>query len=107
MRQAVYSNFSTATDVADYLVKRGVPFRESHEIVGTIVKHCEQNERDFFSMTAEELKSFSGAIGDDILEIIRPENSTERKTSMGGTSLSEVGRQIAELKKRLEEATRI
>jgi argininosuccinate lyase len=107
MLQAVYSNFSTATDIADYLVKRGVPFRESHEIVGTIVKHCEQNERDFFSMTVEEFKSFSAAIGDDILEIVTPENSTERKTSMGSTSLSELGRQIAELRRRLEEATRI
>ena len=107
MRQAVYSNFSTATDIADYLVKKGVPFRQSHEIVGTIVKFCEVNKKDFFNLDINELKEFSPAISDDILECIRPESSTERKQSMGSTAVVEIERQVRVLKERLEEATRI
>ena len=99
MRDAVYSNFSTATDVADYLAKKGVPFRKSHEIVGNIVRHCEENGVDFFKLTYEELREFSHAFGEDITGSINPESSTERKQSMGSTALREIEGQIRELRK--------
>jgi len=102
MRRAVFSNFSTATDIADYLVKKGVPFRESHEIVGKIVRHCEETGKDFFSLAREDLTAFSSVIDNDITEIVNPESSTERKLSMGSTALKEVDRQIVLLKAEIE-----
>jgi argininosuccinate lyase len=101
MKQSVYRNFSTATDLADYLVKKGVPFRQSHEIVGTIVRDCEKNKKDFFAMTAEEFSVYSDKIGDDVKEIIDPISSTERKLSAGSTSTTEIKKQIESLRKML------
>ena len=100
MRAAVYSNFSTATDAADYLVKKGVPFRESHAIVGSIVRYCEDSQKDFFSLGVDEFKKFSPLIEDDIIDCVKPEGSTERKQSMGSTAKSEIERQIAALKEK-------
>jgi len=100
MRLAVYSNFSTATDVADYLVKKGVPFRESHSIVGSIVRYCEDSQKDFFSLDVSDFKKFSPLIEDDVIDCVKPEGSTERKQSMGSTAKTEIERQIAALKER-------
>ncbi|HOH36137.1 MAG TPA: argininosuccinate lyase [Spirochaetota bacterium] len=102
MRQAVFSNYSTATDLADYLARKGLPFREAHEVSGSIVKFCETSGKDFFSLTLEEIKKFSDCFESDIVEILNPENSTERKLSLGSTSLSEVRKQIIELKNIIE-----
>ncbi len=99
MGESVYSNFSTATDLADYLVMKGVPFRQSHEIVGNIVRFCEENNKDFFTLKLEDISHFSEAIGDDIADILNPELSTERKASIGSTARRECELQIVELKK--------
>jgi argininosuccinate lyase len=101
MSKAVYSNYSTATDLADYLVKKGVPFRESHEISGSIVKYCETEGADFFSLSLEQLKGFSPVFDKDILNVIDPSESTERKLSKGSTSSTEVARQISILKEKI------
>ncbi len=101
MKNAAATGYSTATDLADYLVKKGVPFRKSHEIVGNIVKHCESTGADFFSMAPEELKKFSGAFDDDVRESLDPASSTERKMSAGGTSRGEVFAQIKSLREKL------
>ncbi len=102
MKQSVYSNYSTATDLADYLVKKGMPFRKSHEVVGNIVRHCEETGADFFSLTAAELGTFSDLFEEDIAEIIQPETSTERKLSPGSTAKKEVLAQAALIKKELK-----
>lgn len=102
MRDAVRRNFSTATDLADYLAKKGVPFRKAHEIVGTVVRSCEQKGVDFFSLTPAGLKEFSPEFGDDIGDILSPEGSTDRKESAGGTAKKEVIRQIAMIRKKLD-----
>ena len=94
MQKAVFRNFSTATDLADYLTNKKVPFRKSHEIVGSIVKYCEKNGVDFFAMSVQDLKRFSDVFEDDITEILNPKNSTERKLSIGSTSVLQVERQI-------------
>ena len=101
MRKAVFSNFSTATDLADYLARKGVPFRNSHEIVGRIVRFCEEKGIDFFSMKSEDFRKFSSDFGDDIADVVNPETSVERKLSSGGTSKKEVLAQIEAIKKRL------
>jgi argininosuccinate lyase len=101
MKKAVYRNFSTATDLADYLAKKGLPFRKSHEISGKIVKYCEETDTDFFSIDINTLKAFSDVFQDDIADSINPENSTERKLSPGSTSKTEILKQISELKKLL------
>ncbi len=100
---AVYKNFSTATDVADYLVMQGIPFRQAHEIVGSIVKYCEQNKKDFFTLSLDELKSFSEKFDTDIYEYIDPQKSTERKKSYGSTSLESIENQIKLLQGKLHE----
>ncbi len=99
MREGVYKNFSTATDLADYLVKKGVPFRESHEISGKIVRYCETEKKDFFRLTSAELKTFSPLIDDEIGEILDPEKATERKLSAGSTSTDSVLKQIGLIRK--------
>lgn len=100
MRQGVYSNFSTATDLADYLVRKGLPFRECHEISGSIVRYCETENRDFFKLTLDELKKFSDVFDAEILGILDPADSAERKLSAGSTSRLEIMKQIEILKKR-------
>lgn len=99
MNASVYSNFSTATDLADYLVKKGVPFRQSHEIVGSVVKYCEDNDEDFFTLSPDKLRDFSSLVEDDVTEVISPEGSTERKLSPGSTARKQVLKQIEDLKK--------
>jgi len=94
MKKAVFGNFSTATDFADYLVKKGVPFRKSHEISGSVVRYCEKEGKDFFTLPVEEFRKFSDVIDDDVREVINPLSSTERKLSAGSTSMSEVRKQI-------------
>jgi argininosuccinate lyase len=94
MTASVYSNFSTATDLADYLAKKGVPFRESHEIIGSIVYYCEKNKKNYFKLTIDELKKFSDYFTQGVEEIINPESSPERKESAGSTSRNEVLKQI-------------
>ncbi len=101
MKKAVYRNFSTATDLADYLTRKGLPFRKSHEISGNIVKYCEETNTDFFTIDLSRLKTFSDVFANDIFEIINPEKSTERKLSPGSTSKKEILKQISELKKLL------
>ena len=101
MINAVYSNFSTATDLADYLVKKGLAFRECHEIAGSIVKYCEKEGKDFFKLTVKELKNFSPLFENDITEILNPENSTERKLSAGSTAKSEITNQIEIIKSKI------
>ena len=101
MRGSVRRNFSTATDIADYLAKKGIPFRKSHEIVGNIVRHCEEKGIDYFSLTYNDLKAFSDAFDKDAAELLEPENSTERKESPGSTSIDEIKKQLKKIRNML------
>ncbi len=101
MKKAVFSNFSTATDVADYLARKGVPFRKSHEIVGRLVRSCEEQGTDFFALKAEDFKKLAPEFDDDIVGIVDPVNSVEGKLSAGSTAKKEVVAQIEALKKLL------
>jgi argininosuccinate lyase len=99
MKAGLYNNFSTATDVADYLVKKGLSFRESHEVVGSMVGYCEKNNVRFFDLPLETLNNFSSLFADDVKEVFDPEFSTERKKSSGATSKKEIQKQIKVLKR--------
>ncbi|MEW6328351.1 MAG: argininosuccinate lyase [Thermodesulfobacteriota bacterium] len=86
VNEAVQKGFLTATDLADYLVLRGVPFREAHAIVGRIVRYCLDKGCELTDLSLEELKKFSDRIKADIFEYIRPERSVESRASTGGTA---------------------
>ncbi len=90
--------FSLATDVAEYLVKKGVPFRKAHEITGRMVRYCIDNNKSIEEMEIKELRRFSPLIGSDIKSLLSPEGSVRAKVSQGGTSPDEVKRQIRMLK---------
>lgn len=74
MKKAVHGGFLNATEVADYLVNKNVPFRDAHSIVGKIVIYCEDNNKAIEELTLEELKKFSEAIDSDIYSFIDYEN---------------------------------
>jgi len=98
MRAVAGKAYSTATDIAEYLVKKRIPFREAHEITGKIVLYCIRNKKQFEELSINEFKKFSSAIAKDIYSRIRAEDSIKAKTSRGGTAPSEVKKQIKRLK---------
>jgi len=91
--------YSTATDMAEYLVKRGLPFRKSHEITGKIVLHCMKKGKKLEELTLKELNTFSPFIRNDIYSCLKAEESVKNKKSRGSTSPDEVKRQIQRLRK--------
>jgi argininosuccinate lyase len=99
MSRTAGEGFSTATDVAEYLVKKGVPFREAHEITGKIVSHCIRTGKDLSSLELGVLQAFSPVISEDILTALQPGESVKARSSYGGTSPTEVRRQIKRYRK--------
>ncbi|HJV34403.1 argininosuccinate lyase [Geomonas sp.] len=98
MKQAAGAGFSTATDVADYLVRKGLPFRDAHEVVGKSVRYCVENDKDIPELTLEEWKQFSERIEDDIFGFITLEASVNARSATGGTALERVKAEIARAK---------
>jgi argininosuccinate lyase len=94
MEESAFGSFSTATDLADYLAKKGVPFRESHRITGRIVKFCIENGYDLMTLPISMYKEFTDKVDDDLYDKISLESSVEGKISYGATCKSEVLRQI-------------
>jgi len=89
--------FSTATDVAEYLVGQGVPFREAHGIVGRLIAYCIKKKSSLFDITLEEYRSFYPGFEADIFEVITVEHSVNAKKSAGGTAETNVLKKISEL----------
>ncbi len=96
------SSFSTATDIAEYLSKKGMPFRTSHHKVGDIVKFCEKNDKQLGDLTLEELKGFSKLINKDIFKILDPITCIQSRTGKGETSAASVLRESKSVLKRLK-----
>jgi argininosuccinate lyase len=90
MQEAAGRGFSTATDLADYLVRKGIPFRDAHEIVGKSVAFGVKNERDLWEMTLEELQQFSDVISDDVFDFLTLEGSVSARNHFGGTAPEQV-----------------
>ncbi|MFB3881330.1 MAG: argininosuccinate lyase [Armatimonadota bacterium] len=95
MEQALEQGFATATEAADYLVRKGLTFREAHGIVGQVVRYCEKQEVGFAGLSLEEWRSFSKHFGPDIAEVISPRGAVEAKSSPGGTASLRVREQLA------------
>jgi argininosuccinate lyase len=90
MREAARRGFSTATDLADYLVRKGVPFRDAHEIVGQSVAYGIKSGKDLSEMTLEELQQFSDTIADDVFDVLTLEGSVAARNHIGGTAPDQV-----------------
>jgi argininosuccinate lyase len=101
MVRAVKQGFSTATDLADYLVKRGIPFRDAHEAVALAVRYAEQKHKDLGDLQLVELQSFSPLIGEDIFEVLTLEGSLSARNHVGGTAPFQVLVQIAKWREKL------
>jgi len=101
MREAARRGFSTATDLADYLVRQGVAFRDAHEVVGKAVRHGIDSGRDLAEMSLEELRGFSEAIEQDVFEVLTLEGSVAARNHLGGTAPEQVRAAAARARARL------
>lgn len=90
MRGAALKGFSTATDLADYLVVKGVAFRDAHEVVGKAVGYGIQEGKDLSEMSLQELQQFSPVIGDDVFDVLTLEGSVNARDHLGGTAPAQV-----------------
>lgn len=102
MQKAAEGEFCCATDVADYLAKRGVPFRTAHAVVGKIVRSCIESGKTLQTMTANEYRAFAPEFGDDIVKVVKGRACADARTSYGGGSSENVKAEIKSLKKRLK-----
>jgi len=101
MRRAALKGFATATDLADYLVRKGVPFRDAHEVVGKAVALCVERGCDLADLTLEELRAFSDAIDEDVFDCLTLEGSVAARNHIGGTAPEQVRQAIARARERL------
>lgn len=99
MRVAAKRGFSTATDLADYLVKNGVAFRDAHEIVGRAVAFGVAESRDLSDMTIEELAGFSDVIGEDVFDVLTLDGSVQARNHLGGTAPDQVRAAVSRARK--------
>ncbi|MFC0211086.1 argininosuccinate lyase [Paenibacillus chartarius] len=90
MRQAVNQDFSNATDIADYLANKGLPFRQAHEVIGKTVLYCIQNKKYLLDLKLEEFKQFSSLFEDDIYRVLQPEQVVNARGVYGGTAAAQV-----------------
>jgi len=90
MREAALRGFSTATDLADYLVRKGIPFHDCHEIVGHAVKYGVDSGKDLAEMSLDELRRFSDQIEQDVFEVLTLEGSVNARDHIGGTAPAQV-----------------
>lgn len=105
MKKAAGSGYSTATDLADWLVRTlGMPFREAHHVTGRAVALAESKKVGLEKLALEDLKSIHDGITDDIFSVLSVQNSVKSRTSFGGTAPAEVKKQVRYWKKRLAKA---
>jgi len=101
MRAAVLKGFATATDLADYLVKKGMAFRDAHEVVASAVKIAAQSQRTLEALPLTELQTFSPLITEDVYAILAPEGSAALRNHIGGTAPEQVRLAVARASIRL------
>jgi len=103
MRAATMKGFATATDLADYLVRKGIPFRDAHEIVGSSVAYCVAQKCDLADLSLQKLREFSAQIDDDVFQVLTLEGSIAARNHIGGTAPEQVRQAIARARSRIEE----
>ncbi|MBM3356612.1 MAG: argininosuccinate lyase [Betaproteobacteria bacterium] len=101
MRRAAKLGHITATDLAEYLVRKGVPFREAHEAVAQAVRHAESRGAELAKLGLADLKRFSARIGEDVFEVLALEGSLRARSHLGGTAPARVKAAIAKARKAL------
>ncbi|MGD0234251.1 MAG: argininosuccinate lyase [Syntrophorhabdales bacterium] len=101
MKEAVVASFMPAVEMAEYLALKGIPFREAHQIVGKMVKYCEEQKKRLAELTLEEMRRFSAVFADDVRSYIDPVNILKSRKTIGGASHKEVTREIAREQKYL------
>ena len=104
MREAAELGYATATDLADYLVKKGLPFRDAHEAVGRAVQYAQEKESALSNLPVAELRRFSAEIGDDVADVLSLEASLAARDHPGGTAPKQVAAAAKEARKRLKSA---
>jgi argininosuccinate lyase len=90
MYQSALKGYTTATDLADYLVKKGLAFRDAHDIVGKAVSYGIKEGKDLSEFTIDELKKFNPLIEEDIFDVISLEGSIKSRNHIGGTSPNQI-----------------
>lgn len=103
MREAAMRGFSTATDLADYLVRKGVAFRDAHEIVGKSVAYGVEQNKDLSEMTLQELQQFSDTITGDVFDVLTLDGSVAARNHVGGTAPEQVTAAAKRAAQRLEQ----
>ncbi len=101
VEKAAEQEFCCATDIADYLAKRGMPFRTAHSVTGKIVRYCIKNNTALQEMTVQEYKSFSELFGEDIVQVVQARACANARTSYGGASPESVKVNIKSIKRRI------
>jgi argininosuccinate lyase len=101
MARAALRGFATATDLADYLVRKGVAFRDAHEVVGKAVRYGVEQQKDLSVMTLEELQRFSDVIGPEVFEVLTLEGSVAARNHIGGTAPAQVKAAIQRARQQL------
>ena len=104
MREAARDGFATATDLADYLVRKGVSFRDAHEAVARAVRYAEEKRCDLSDVPLADLQSFSPRIGDDVFALLTPEGSIASRNHPGGTAPAQVRAAIRAARAALDDA---
>jgi argininosuccinate lyase len=101
LKHALTQGFATATDLADYLVKKGLPFRDAHEAVGLAVRAAEQKGVDLPQLSLADLKQFSPLIGDDVFAVLTVDGSLASRNHIGGTAPAQVKAAIERARRQL------
>jgi argininosuccinate lyase len=98
MREAADKGFTLATELADYLATRGIPFRQAHEVVGGIVRHCLESKRTLSDLTLADLRRFSPRFAEGVFAWLTPDAAVARRRAVGGTAPANVVRRLRELR---------
>jgi len=101
MREAASKGFSTATDLADYLVRKGLAFRDAHEVVGLAVRHGVEQQCDLADMSLDTLRKFSDIIEEDVFNVLTLEGSVNSRNHIGGTAPAQVKKAVVRGRERL------
>jgi argininosuccinate lyase len=102
MYKSASGGYSAATDIADYLAKKGAPFRDAHGLTGQIVLYCIENNLKLEDLTLKDFKKFSPLFESDVLEAVKIENAVNNRKSFGGTSPEQVKKTIEILEEKLK-----
>lgn len=103
MRGAASDEMMLSTDLADYLVRKGMPFRDAHRIIGQAVAYCLKQQRNYSQLSLAEWQQISPLFAEDVVDLLSPEASVEAKKSLGGTSGSRVREALEQAEKVLQD----